>query len=184
MLKRNQDQMAYSRLALKVFSMTSAGEGNAILPSTLQLPGDQAVYHKTEVNGNSTCTATAVAAGSHLETNDKVPSKTMSTNGSDSILKEKGSGGRVTFAHQDGLPKLPIPDLESTCRKYIESLASLQSPREHEETRAAVEEFLKTDGPELQERLKKYASSKTSYIEQFCMPLAFFLELSLNEIHH
>lgn len=81
----------------------------------------------------------------------------------------------VTFAHQDSLPKLPIPDLESTCRKYLESLAPLQSPREHEETKAAVHEFLKTDGPELQEKLKKYASLKTSYIEQFCeLPYQFF----------
>jgi len=27
---------------------------------------------------------------------------------------------------------------------------------------------LKSEGPELQERLKKYANGKTSYIEQFC----------------
>jgi Choline/Carnitine o-acyltransferase. len=43
----------------------------------------------------------------------------------------------------------------------------LQSPREHEDTKAAVQEFLKNEGPELQEKLKKYAFSKTSYIEQF-----------------
>lgn len=73
----------------------------------------------------------------------------------------------ITFAHEDSLPKLPIPDLEATCKRYMESLAPLQSHREHEETKAAVEEFLKSDGPELQERLKNYASSKTSFIEQF-----------------
>ncbi|KAL1955779.1 hypothetical protein VTO42DRAFT_8099 [Malbranchea cinnamomea] len=73
----------------------------------------------------------------------------------------------ITFAHQDSLPKLPVPNLEDTCQRYLESLAPLQSPREHEETKAAVQEFLRTDGPELQERLKNYASSKTSFIEQF-----------------
>ncbi|KAL2828406.1 Choline/Carnitine o-acyltransferase-domain-containing protein [Aspergillus cavernicola] len=75
--------------------------------------------------------------------------------------------GGLTFAQQDSLPKLPIPELESTCRKYIDALAPLQNPKEQEETRAAVRDFLKSDGPALQEKLQQYATSKTSYIEQF-----------------
>ncbi|KAJ5091710.1 hypothetical protein NUU61_006580 [Penicillium alfredii] len=73
----------------------------------------------------------------------------------------------LTFANQDSLPKLPIPDLEDTCRRHLDALAALQGPREHEDTKAAVRDFLKTDGPVMQEKLKNYASSKTSYIEQF-----------------
>ena len=79
----------------------------------------------------------------------------------------------ITFASQDKLPKLPIPDLDASCRKYLEALRPLQSGREHNDTRAAVEDFLKSEGPELQERLKKYATGKTSYIEQFCMLFSF-----------
>lgn len=74
----------------------------------------------------------------------------------------------ITFAAQDKLPKLPIPELESTTSKYLAALKPLQSHREHAETKQAVEEFLRSEGPELQERLKKYANGKTSYIEQFC----------------
>lgn len=92
----------------------------------------------------------------------------------DSEKREEGSNSSasqakhgVTFANQDSLPKLPIPDLESTCRRYLESLEPLQGAREHLETKAAVEEFLSTDGPELQEKLKQYAGGKESYIEQF-----------------
>jgi len=81
---------------------------------------------------------------------------------------EKSKGG-ITFAHQDKLPKLPIPDLESSCQKYLTALKPLQSAREHGETKHAVEEFLRHDGPELQAKLKKYAEKQTSYIEQFCM---------------
>ncbi|KAJ5166822.1 mitochondrial carnitine O-acetyltransferase [Penicillium canariense] len=73
----------------------------------------------------------------------------------------------LTFANQDSLPKLPIPDLEDTCRRHLDALSALQTIREHEETKAAVKDFLKSDGPILQEKLKTYASSKTSYIEQF-----------------
>ncbi|RMZ91342.1 hypothetical protein DV736_g1421, partial [Chaetothyriales sp. CBS 134916] len=81
----------------------------------------------------------------------------------------KGGKGKpgITYASQDKLPKLPIPDLESTMKKYLESLAPLQSAREHEETRAAARDFQQHDGVELQDKLKKYASNKTSYIEQF-----------------
>jgi carnitine O-acetyltransferase len=82
-----------------------------------------------------------------------------------------------TFANQDKLPKLPIPDLESTCQKYLAALKPLQTHREHADTEAAVKKFLKTDGPELHERLKKYATGKTSYIEQFCRYLAFLPNL-------
>lgn len=74
----------------------------------------------------------------------------------------------ITFAAEDKLPKLPIPELESSMQKYLAALQPLQSSSEHAETSQAVEEFLKSEGPELQERLKKYATGKTSYIEQFC----------------
>ena len=74
----------------------------------------------------------------------------------------------ITFAGQDKLPKLPIPELESTCRKYLDALKPLQNIHDHEETESAVQEFLQNEGPELQARLKKYATGKTSYLEQFC----------------
>ncbi len=74
----------------------------------------------------------------------------------------------VTFAAQENLPKLPIPDLDATCKRYLEALEPLQSPGEHEDTASAVQDFLRTDGPRLQDRLKKYATGKSSYIEQFC----------------
>jgi carnitine O-acetyltransferase len=74
----------------------------------------------------------------------------------------------ITFAAQDKLLKLPIPELNSTLKKYVAALKPLQSAREHSDTIQAVEEFKKNEGPELQERLKKYATGKTSYIEQFC----------------
>lgn len=88
----------------------------------------------------------------------------------------------ITYAAEDKLPKLPIPELEDTCRKYQAVLAPLQNRREQEDTAAAVHEFLKSDGPELQARLKKYATGKTSYIEQFCMYEPCFLHPSPQEL--
>lgn len=82
----------------------------------------------------------------------------------------------VTFGAQDKLPKLPIPELEDTCRRFLEALEPLQSNREHRDTELAVQEFLR-EGQDLQERLKKYASGKSSYIEQFC-------ESTPRRLHH
>lgn len=86
-------------------------------------------------------------------------------------LKQNGgskSKPGITFAAQDKLPKLPIPDLEQTCKRYLASLDPLQDAREHRDSERAVDEFLRTDGPGLQEKLKEYATGKSSYIEQFC----------------
>ena len=85
------------------------------------------------------------------------------------VYQDKAVEGGITFAHQDKLKKLPIPELEGTCKKYLAALKPLQSSREHSETKHAVQEFLRSDGVELQEKLKKYAEERTSYIEQFCM---------------
>lgn len=75
----------------------------------------------------------------------------------------------ITFAAQDKLAKLPIPELGSTLKKYQDVLKPLQSKREQADTALAVQDFLKGgEGVELQARLKKYATGKTSYIEQFC----------------
>ncbi|KAJ3517298.1 hypothetical protein NLJ89_g611 [Agrocybe chaxingu] len=72
-----------------------------------------------------------------------------------------------TLAHQDKLPKLPIPSLEDTCNRYLRALEALQDEREHAMTKVAVHEFLQSDGPKLHELLQEYAQDKASYIEEF-----------------
>lgn len=74
----------------------------------------------------------------------------------------------ITFAGQHRLPKLPVPELDSTCEKYLRSLHPLQTAKEHRDTKIAVKEFLHTDGLDLQERLHQYAKGRSNYIEQFC----------------
>jgi carnitine O-acetyltransferase len=81
----------------------------------------------------------------------------------------KESKPGITFAAQDKLPKLPIPDLEATCKRYLASLDPLQTAREHHDSERAVDDFLRGEGPDLQAKLKAYSEGKSSYIEQFCM---------------
>lgn len=70
-----------------------------------------------------------------------------------------------TLASQDKLPKLPIPPLEDTCRRYLTALEGLQDAREHEQTVKAVKEFLEGEGPTLQKRLQEWAETKARYVQ-------------------
>jgi carnitine O-acetyltransferase len=74
----------------------------------------------------------------------------------------------ITFAAQDRLPTLPIPELDSSLKKYLNALRPLQSAKEFRDTEIAVKEFQRSDGVKLQEKLKEYAKGKANYIEQFC----------------
>uniref|UniRef100_K3X4S1 Choline/carnitine acyltransferase domain-containing protein n=1 Tax=Globisporangium ultimum (strain ATCC 200006 / CBS 805.95 / DAOM BR144) TaxID=431595 RepID=K3X4S1_GLOUD len=73
----------------------------------------------------------------------------------------------LTYRHQRSLPKLPIPTLEETCARYLEYIYALQTPEEYEESKKSVAEFLKKDGPALQQKLIEYDQDKNSYIEDF-----------------
>ena len=65
-----------------------------------------------------------------------------------------------TLAYQDRLPKLPIPPLEDTCRRYLRAVQALQDEKEHTQTKAAVQDFLENDGPMIQEKLRNWAKNK------------------------
>ena len=150
--------MSYSSMAVRFFTSPKS-LGESLAAESKSPPSARKLQTKTS-NAVSLKMTTAPSAHS-------ANAPDMESDASSSRPSTSESHG-ITFANQDSLPKLPIPDLEVSCRRYLESLAPLQTPREHEDTKAAVQDFLKTDGPELQERLKTYASSKTSFIEQFC----------------
>lgn len=59
-----------------------------------------------------------------------------------------------------------IPLLTSPISRLAICVRS-QSPEEHKQTEEVVEGFLKNEGPELHERLKEYASTRASYIEEW-----------------
>lgn len=56
---------------------------------------------------------------------------------------------------QDSLPKLPVPTLEETAKRYLKSLHPLLSASEYEASKKAVEEFVRPGGvgSKLQEKL-------------------------------
>ncbi|MGW5742705.1 choline/carnitine O-acyltransferase [Amycolatopsis sp. NPDC003861] len=64
-----------------------------------------------------------------------------------------------TFGNEDRLPRVPLPTLEDSCRRFLEWCAPLLTPDELAETEAAVAEFQAGPGPELHARLEEYDRS-------------------------
>lgn len=66
------------------------------------------------------------------------------------------------------LPKLPLPKLEDTCKRYLRALEALQDEEEHERTKGVVKGFLESgEGDKWQNKLEEYNSGVDSYIEEF-----------------
>ena len=52
-----------------------------------------------------------------------------------------------TYHFQPSLPRLPIPKLEDTCRRYLDCQKVILSPEEYENTKRLVENFKQHEGP-------------------------------------
>src|SRR5512139_3740259 len=63
-----------------------------------------------------------------------------------------------TFGNEDHLPRVPLPDLQDTCDRFLEWCAPVLTDAELAETRAAVAEFRRADGagPRLHAALAEY----------------------------
>ncbi|MGW4528998.1 choline/carnitine O-acyltransferase [Amycolatopsis sp. NPDC004378] len=61
-----------------------------------------------------------------------------------------------TFGNEDRLPRVPVPTLEDSRRRFLEWCAPLLTPDELAETETALAEFVAGPGPELQAALEEY----------------------------
>lgn len=91
--------------------------------------------------------------------------------GDDGEEEERRHG--VTFANQDKLPRLPIPNLEETANKLLQFLEALQTTQQKLRAQEEVLGFLRGEGPRLQKLLREYERNGISegvlgsYIEEF-----------------
>uniref|UniRef100_A0A8C1DL55 Carnitine O-acetyltransferase n=1 Tax=Cyprinus carpio carpio TaxID=630221 RepID=A0A8C1DL55_CYPCA len=69
------------------------------------------------------------------------------------------------LAHQEGLPKLPVPPLQQTCERYLAALTPIVDPEELNHTRKLLEEFQKPGG--VGERLQKGLEQRGKKMENW-----------------
>ncbi|XP_037537110.1 carnitine O-acetyltransferase [Nematolebias whitei] len=75
-----------------------------------------------------------------------------------------------SFAHQEGLPKLPVPPLSQTCERYLAALEPIVSEDELEYTRKLVQEFLQGGvGDRLQKGLERRARKTDNWLTEWWM---------------
>ena len=83
-------------------------------------------------------------------------------------LSKHADGTISSSKPTSSLPKLPVPKLEDSCRRYLRALQGLQDEEEHERTKAVVQDFLSSgEGAKWQTRLEEYNRGVDSYIEEF-----------------
>ncbi|KAJ8591932.1 acyltransferase ChoActase/COT/CPT [Rhizopogon salebrosus TDB-379] len=77
-----------------------------------------------------------------------------------------------TFANQHNLPKLPIPPLDATCKRYLTALRGLQDDKEHAATLRAVQAFLDGEGPKDRDEILSPRNTMVLYrSHHFFLPL-------------
>lgn len=77
------------------------------------------------------------------------------------------------LAHQEGLPKLPVPPLRQTCERYLAMLEPIISEAEMNHTRQLMAEFLRSGG--VGERLQKGLERRARKTENWVMPGGVFV---------
>ncbi|KAI9293906.1 acyltransferase ChoActase/COT/CPT [Neoconidiobolus thromboides FSU 785] len=80
------------------------------------------------------------------------------------------------YQFQNSLPKLPVPELEATLKKYIKTVKPLVSEEQYQNTLKVVEKFQNEVGPELQKRLQARASNESilNWLDAWWNDIAYF----------
>ena len=98
-----------------------------------------------------------------------IPSDGTQTNpGSIQNKKTASNPPSKSNPNPSNLPKLPIPNLNDSCQRYLRALEGLQDEEEHSRTKMVVKDFLESgEGEKWQAKLEEYDKGVDSYIEEF-----------------
>ncbi|KAG7476809.1 hypothetical protein MATL_G00086810 [Megalops atlanticus] len=79
------------------------------------------------------------------------------------------------LAHQEGLPKLPVPPLRQTCERYLAMLEPVISEEELSHTRQLMSEFLRSGGvgERLQKGLERRARKTENWLSDWWLQTAY-----------
>jgi len=72
-----------------------------------------------------------------------------------------------TFYHDENLPSLPLPTVEQTLAKYLESCRAVLSEEDYLKTEQICKEFARNEAPVLHSLLLKRASEQKNWLEEW-----------------
>lgn len=78
-----------------------------------------------------------------------------------------------TFQYQDSLPSLPVPSLEESLNKYLESVKPFANEEEYKKTEEIVKKFQNGIGEKLHQKLLERAKEKRNWLEEWWLNVAY-----------
>ncbi|XP_036922025.1 peroxisomal carnitine O-octanoyltransferase [Sturnira hondurensis] len=78
-----------------------------------------------------------------------------------------------TFQYQDSLPSLPVPSLEESLKKYLESVKPFANEEEYKKTEEIVQKFQNGIGEKLHQKLLERAKGKRNWLEEWWLNVAY-----------
>ncbi|EDL84313.1 carnitine O-octanoyltransferase, isoform CRA_a [Rattus norvegicus] len=78
-----------------------------------------------------------------------------------------------TFQYQDSLPPLPVPSLEESLKKYLESVKPFANEDEYKKTEEIVQKFQDGVGKTLHQKLLERAKGKRNWLEEWWLNVAY-----------
>uniref|UniRef100_H2YI63 Choline/carnitine acyltransferase domain-containing protein n=1 Tax=Ciona savignyi TaxID=51511 RepID=H2YI63_CIOSA len=85
---------------------------------------------------------------------------------------------KYLYTFQHVLPHYPLPPLESTCKKMLQTIEPLVTPDELQEIRKEVKEFMNNEGPMLQAILEKRERSEENWVADLWDKYAYLVSRS------
>ncbi|XP_063093230.1 peroxisomal carnitine O-octanoyltransferase isoform X3 [Cavia porcellus] len=78
-----------------------------------------------------------------------------------------------TFQYQDSLPALPVPSLEESLKKYLDSVKPFANEEEYKKTEEIVKKFKNGIGGKLHQKLLERAKGKRNWLEEWWLNVAY-----------
>ncbi|XP_012938402.1 carnitine O-acetyltransferase [Aplysia californica] len=78
-----------------------------------------------------------------------------------------------TFSVQYSLPRLPVPPLDQTLRKYLETVQPILTDDQLESTKQVVKRFQENEGPKLQALLEDRAQNHVNWLSDWWKSVAY-----------
>uniref|UniRef100_A0A673T2N2 Peroxisomal carnitine O-octanoyltransferase n=1 Tax=Suricata suricatta TaxID=37032 RepID=A0A673T2N2_SURSU len=78
-----------------------------------------------------------------------------------------------TFQYQDSLPSLPVPSLEESLKKYLDSVKPFANKEEYKKTEEIVQKFQDGIGRKLHQKLLERAKGKRNWLEEWWLNVAY-----------